>query len=125
MSAYRKTLEELGAMMSVTLEVEIDYDVYPTELPSFDFPGTPGFVDLTGVSVLRFQSETVDRTQFGDWRDDLDAVAYRWVEKHWDDITDEIGEIERDAADAAREDQWEAIRDGRLDDLNKSLGVTR
>ena len=72
----RLNLEELGAGY-VGVVVEIEGDVQHGERRTWDYPGSPGGVDLESVRVLEYSTSdgTVKREDRPDWFAWLDGVV--------------------------------------------------
>lgn len=109
MRTFTKTIEEFGPDESISLDIEIDYDTLKPEPATQEYPGSPGHCELVDVTIKSVT--TMDDTLTGGFSETMRRAAYIWVDNHWDDISEEIGERLADIDEAAEESQYEARRD--------------
>lgn len=88
----KNTFEELGKRQSACLEVRIAVDCEPEERQSWDHPGSPDTVEVTGVTVTEYSNESivVKRAERPDWFKWLDRVALKYVDH--DEVVDRLND---------------------------------
>jgi len=70
-------LEELGKGFNSGMVVEVDYDYNPPERMTHDYPGSPGYFEITDAKVLEYctDSHQLQRGDRPDWFVLLDKIA--------------------------------------------------
>jgi hypothetical protein len=107
------TFEELGKGMGCGLEVELLLDVDEPEPKTWDYPGSPGGMDVVDAKVTQFLSSThiIGRDRLGSWAPVLDELALKLAVDKTYEIQERYGEDLADSEEAAREDYYDRKRD--------------
>ena len=115
MHFYETTICELGGMLSVSLDVEVECDLFEEEKATNEYPGSPGHIDITGVVVRRMVGDgySINLDDRPDWRADADATALAWVRANDESVCEEIAEDIAGRDEAALESYYEHKREQR------------
>lgn len=112
-ATIRWTFEELGSNMGCALEAELSLDVEMPEPQTWDYPGSPGGVEVVGARVTQFSSSThaVSRAELGGWALLLDVLALKLAISKRYEIQEQYGSDLVSEDEAARDAYYERKRD--------------
>lgn len=107
---HRTTIDDLGILGTLSIDVEIKCDIYKAEPQTWDYPGWPAVAELESVTALRIHSDRidVDLTQRADWQPDFSKIAHDLIENSWEEYSEEILEHIAGIEEYAREADYEA-----------------
>lgn len=92
MSVIDYTFEELGSVEAACIECQIEYTIHEGEKRTWDYPGSPAYVEFHSAYVTEYTNETeqVFRKDRKDLFLLLDKIALNLVEENADDIQERI-----------------------------------
>lgn len=82
------TFEELGKNLGKTIECVIEVEIEEPEPQTWDYPGSPGGIDIFKVHVTSWDNDTDVDIAPGSWQAVLDAIAFKLAEQNIEVISE-------------------------------------
>lgn len=103
-----QTIEEMGVFYNSTIKATLSFDVFPEEPRTWEDPGCPGHIEMTGFTATTYTNGDVwvTREERPDWFAWLDKIVENHVNKNLDMYEELIGEDFDDGDDDRAYDAW-------------------